>query len=193
MSEKKTSTKAARKRKKSYKDKKEIIKKETIKEKRTFKEFWQSELTLKVVFFLLLILVMVLSILVYQKNKKVDEEVRANIVIPILKEEDHFDLKISASSLAISKEYILKITNYKDGIINPSELSYKITIENGADCILEVTKDDLEENLMIVQEKSEILNQVLIGGEKEEVYYHIRMKLSNSVQNDDLIQVHIES
>ena len=104
-------------------------------EKKSIKNFFTSEKFLAVIFVLLLILVIVLGVLAYQKNEEYKDHPNSNINIPVTKLETKFDFNISAFYLAQSKEYIFRVSNYDDDIKAEGKIPYKITIENTADCV----------------------------------------------------------
>ena len=113
------------------------------KKERTLKEYCTSMPVLWTVFILLLILVIVLTVIAYKKDKEEKKNIRANIVIPLLKKDDSFHFNINALALSMSKEYVFKITNYKDDKINDEELKYTIKITNTTSANLKLTKNNI--------------------------------------------------
>ena len=160
-------------------------------DKKTLKDFFTSEVFLSIIFVLLLILVIVLGVLAYQKNEEYQKHPNSNINIPITKLETNFDFNISAFSLSNSKEYVFRVSNYDEDIKAEGEIPYKVTIENAADCVITVTKNTDSDNLMKKQKKTVI--EDTLKEKDEDVYYHVKIKSSNSINNTDLIHILIES
>jgi len=67
-------------------------------------------------------LVTFLGIEVLLKEKESKEKVFANLVIPVIKKEATQNFSINADSLVNDGEYILKVTNYREDVINDSYL-----------------------------------------------------------------------
>ena len=168
------------------------MKKSKKKKKITFKDIINSTKFLSIVFILLLILVIVLGILCYKKNEELKENGFSNITIPIIKKDDSFEFSINALTLARTDEYIFKVTNVKDDVINEEEIPYTVTIENNNDCVISVSIDDTKKDLMKDQE-STILTDKLRKVEKDQVYYHVKVKSYGKLGNKDLINVKINS
>lgn len=162
------------------------------KNKFSFKEFINSTKFLTVVFVLLIILVIVLSILCYIKTEKDKKYKPSDISIPVLKSDTESGFGINAAALVYSKEYVFKITNYNKKEINKKKTDYKITIINNNDCVVKVTKDDSDIDLMKDQ-KETIITGSLNSEEKEEIYYHVKITSHGDLDGKDLISVEIDS
>ena len=173
--------------------KNEKIKKEE--KKRTVKDFFSSVLFLRILFVCLIVLVIGLGILIYQKEKKEEKEVHSHITVPVYQLESEFEFGIDVALLAKekNKEYIIKVTNYKDDKVNTEEISYQVLVENPTDCVVSVKKNDDKENLMKEQKSSLIEGGVLSASEKEDVYYHVFIDSMGKLKSDDLLHVKIIS
>lgn len=167
-----------------------MTKKSTKKENKK-ESFFKSNNFLKLVFGLLLVLVIVLVILCIIKSKEADNSGFANMSFSIV-DDKPASFGINALNLSQTDEYIFKVTNYKGDKINKKEKKYNVTIENNTDCVISVTVNDLDDNVMTNQE-STLLTDTLKGGEKESVYYHVKVKSAGKLDEKDLILVKIES
>ena len=165
-------------------------KKKTWKEK--IKEFFSSLLFLEILFVILLVVVVCLGVLVHQKRSS-NEELHANIVIPIYKKDADFEFSISAVDLKKSKEYVFKVINYMKDIVNEEDIVYSVNVQNPTDSVITLTKNDDETNLMKSQENTLLENEVLSSKEEKEIYYYVRFKKVGKLKNKDLITVHIAS
>lgn len=163
-----------------------------IKNKFSFKELINSTKFLTVVFILLIILVIVLSVLCYIKTEKEKKYKPSDISIPVLSSNTQSGFGINAATLAYSKEYVFKITNYNKKEINKEKTDYKITIINRNDCVVKITKDDSDVDLMKNQEET-IITGSLNSEEKEEIYYHVKITSFGELEGKDLISVEINS
>ena len=167
-------------------------KKNKNKNKRTLKSVISSTRFLFVVFILLLILVIILGILCYKKDNELKKNKPSNIVIPIVKSDSNIDFSINAVSLSLTRDYVIKITNYDKNKKFNKDINYKLVINNNNDCLIGVYKDDSKVNLMNNQEEN-IINGSLNGDSKEEIYYHIKMLSKGNLNSKDLVNIVIES
>ncbi len=178
--------------KKSNSKKKEVVKKKKVPKKNKIKAFFSSQLFLEIVFVALLILVIVLGILVYEKQPKKTTEKSANIVIPISKLESRHSFNINAFNLMEEKEYIFKVTNYKGSQVNQEDYAYQITVQNPTTATIMVTKNDDKTDLMLDQNAT-VIDGNLKAGKKQEDYYRISVVSSGVVQKEELISVVVTS
>ena len=167
------------------KNKKSINK---TKEKKRIKEIITSTTTLWIAFILLGIIVIVLTVLAYQKNEEVKNRIIANLYIPLIEKNGNYEMKIDANALKQTGIYILKISNYRKNKINKESSKYQIIIENHANYNIEVTKDNDEKNLMESQDKT-IIQGKIGNKEKEEIYFYIKPKDNNNKKQEDFINV----
>lgn len=168
---------------------------EEVEKKSKMKEFFSSIMFLKIIFVILIIVVIVLGIFIYKKEKNdANNEQDAHITVPVNQLGSDFEFGIDALLLSKenNKEYILKITNYKDDKVNKEEIPYQVIIENPTDCIISVTKDDEDKNLM-VEQLSTTIEGKLTSAFKEDIYYHIVIDSIGNLQSNDLLSVKIVS
>jgi len=144
-------------------------------------------------FIVLLVLVVVLFGMVFKKEKEQKNKIKADLVIPVFEKGNSSGFTINVASLIKDNDYILKVTNTKNKKINSEELVYKITVENKSTAKIEVTKNDGVENLITNQEKTVLENQKLVKDKEHSVYYHIRVLEVAEVDDNDMIEVVIES
>jgi hypothetical protein len=197
MDKKVTNTTKDTKKKVVKKNSSKVIKKTPSNTKKSFKKeniFTQDNI-LKFIFYFLIVLVIVLFILVLRKESTKDSDVTANIVVPIYAEDTHNTVSVNLKALAnlADKEYILKVTNYKNSTINTKEISYTITVLNDTDSTIEVYKDNGTRNLMSDEESSLVDANKLKIGEKQEVYYHIKLVKAGTLEDTTKIDINIAS
>ena len=173
--------------------KNEKIKKEE--KKKTIKDFFSSLLFLRLLFCFLILFIIGLGVLIYRKEKTEEKEIKPHITVPVYQAESDFEFGIDASLLAKekNKEYIIKVTNYKDDKVNTEEISYQVLIENPADCVISVKKNGEKENLMKEQKSTLIEGEVLPSNEEKDIYYHIFIDSVGKLKSDDLLHVKIIS
>ena len=195
-SKKKTTTS---KKKKVVKQENKVSTKETKtirgrkKEKFSFQEFCTSYATLWTIFVLLILLIIVLGVMIYQKNEKEKHSAFANMKVSVVKKDDEFSFGISALTLAQTDQYIFKIMNYKKNSINQEEIPYKVIVDNATDSVIKVTKNDSDEDLMKEQSYTVIEEGVLSKDEQEDIYYHVTITSSGKLSSKDVIYVKIIS
>lgn len=163
-----------------------------ISKKESFADYLCSLQFLKILFFSLIVFVAVLGLFVYKKQLDTKGEKKSNIVISMNDESETSNFNINVAALLQSKEYVFRVTNKKDDIINDSTISYDITIENNNDCVIELYRDEGSKNLILDQKSSNILGETLEGGEEHNHYYHVKLVSSGKISSMDLIQVKIE-
>ncbi len=174
---KKKSTRGRKRKKVEKKDKKKSI--------------FNLDNLLKLVFFILLILVIVLGVMVYKKDNEMSGKVTANIVIPVFEEGSSSSVTINADNL--SSDYIIKVTNYRGDSINSSELKYSVNVLNSTSSSIQVFKNKSQDNLMVDNKNTIIEGESLKKDTKENVYYYIRINDYSKVKKDEKIVVRIDS
>ncbi len=176
-------------------DKKTITKKELKKRKtkRKITDIIKSEKFLLGLFISLLILVIVLGIIIIITPKEKKDNIEANIVLPIIKKEEVFDLSVSAPNLLKEGEYIFKVINFKDGKIINEDIPYRIIIENNIGAILELTEADETTNL-ITNNQNSVIERKSLGTEEEKyIYYHLKITNKRKFKENDFIQLRVET
>lgn len=159
--------------------------------KKNFKEFFKSTKFLTIIFILLIVLVSILVVLCVIRSDEAKENGFANMRFDLVGDNKPIDFGINALTLSQTDEYIFKVTNFKGNKINKKEKKYTVTIENETDCVISVTVNDLDQDVMTNQE-STILTDTLKGKEKEAVYFHVKVKSAGELNDKDLIKVQIE-
>ncbi len=162
------------------------------KKKKNIKGFLTSTKFLTGVFVLLIIVVFILVILCVVRNNDSEINGFANMSFSLTDNNNPIEFGINAATLSETDEYIFKVTNYKGNKINKKKTNYKVTIENKTNCIISVTINDLDDNVMTNQEGTELVD-TLKANEKEAVYYHVKVKSSGELNSKDLIGVKIEA
>lgn len=157
------------------------------------KSIFTTENILAAVFGILLIVVVVLGVMVFNKSRENKDKVNANLVVPIFEVNAEENVSLNTLALAEEDEYVLKITNYKDDKVIAEKVNYSITVENDSKAIVKVTKNKDTEDLMKNQKSTIIENQELKSNTKEDVYYHISITEKNKIDKDDKVNIKIAS
>lgn len=157
------------------------------------KSIFTTENILAAVFGILLIVVVVLGVMVFNKSQENKDKVNANLVVPIFEVNAEENVSLNTLALAEEDEYVLKITNYKDDKVIAEKVNYSITVENDSKAIVKVTKNKDTEDLMKNQKSTVIENQELKSNTKEDVYYHISITEKNKIDKDDKVNIKIAS
>ena len=178
-------------KKKNLKTKKVVSKKELEKEKIEEipkKEIDQSK-SLKIIFFILLIIVILLCYRL-SKMSKTEVKEKANIVIPIIEKDDINEFSIDVSDMQKGKEldYVVKLINYDGENINTSKIKYTMTITEIEDIKLDVTKIGEEQSIKEKEIKGEMKAK-----EKEEIYFKIHLTANKSMNESAQISIKIET
>lgn len=182
--------------KKTSSNKKKTIKKTTTKGKKDKKQEnkFDSLIILKIAFYLLVILVIVLAIVVIKKKQETKNDLKANIVIPIVDKEDEAPFSINLRALnASKKEYIFKIVNYSGNKINSEDLKFVIDVQNTTDTKIEMTKYDSKDNLLVDQEEQTIEGTKVPKDEKEDIYYVVKITKAGTLGKDDYVNIKVRS
>ena len=187
--------KSSPKKKTTVKNEKKNIVKEVEQPKKNWKTFFTSLPFLISTFCILLLVVIYLGVLIYQKEKKKEESIDAHITVPVLKIGSNFEFGVDASLLVKekNKEYIFKVTNYRGEELNDTEVEYAIVIENPTKTVISLTKEDGTDNLITDQERTVIEGEKLAGGEQKEVYYHLKIDSFEDLKTDDFITIQVLS
>lgn len=163
----------------------------TKKKSKKKENFFTSNKFLTIIFVLLLIVVSILVVLCVKKSKEVEENGFANMNFYLVEDNKPIEFGINALNLSQTDEYIFKVTNFKGKKVNKKEKKYVVTIENTTDCVISVTVNDLDKNVMTNQE-STVLTDTLKANKKEAVYFHVKVKSSGKLNDKDLINIRIE-
>lgn len=198
MEKKKSAKKATKKEVKKVKKtvskttKKEAKKpvKKTTKKVEQKEKFYKSTKFLVIVFVVLLLLVGVLGVVSIIKKQEYDKKIKANIVLPVIREEQ-FEFSINAKELASAQGYIFKVTNHREGKVNKKDMSYDIFIENGSNSVIEITKNGSKKDLMAEQVNTVVENQKLPKNKEITDYYTIKTKSSGKLGKQEMINIKV--
>ena len=141
----------------------------------------------------LIVLVIVLGVIAINLKNN-EQNVQANITIPILEKQTQNEISVDLSEMSNNetKEYIFKITNYKQADVNEIKIDYDIVIDT-SDCVkLELYKDGSEENLLD-DENYKIEDNTLPKDEKATDEYHLIITTISEPSETDKITLKINS
>lgn len=148
---------------------------------------------LLITFVILVILVIVLTIIaINMKNAK--EKEKANIIIPVLEKnaESEIGVDISQMKKGESKEYIFKVSNYKDKDINEEVLTYDIDVTPSEKAKIKLYKNGSNKNL-IDEDDLLIEENKLPKKDKTEDEYHMIIEVTSQPDSQDKITLKIQS
>ena len=153
-----------------------------------------TDVLLIIIFTALLVLTIFLSVKVFNMHNELKEHVRANIVIPILQSSTNNDISVDLKDLKKGKvkEYTFKISNYRGDIINQDVLNYLIEVVPNKNVEVEIYKNDSKEAITI-DEDGKIKDNSLVGNEKQEDIYKLKIKALKNMKAKDLLTIKIAS
>lgn len=154
-----------------------------------YKKVVTNEKFLLGVFILLAIFVCILGCLVIRETNKTRVIDKTNIVLPMIEENAKNTVKIDAFGLTKERFYVIKVTNYRDKLINKEEIKYTIDVENDTKATIKVTKNEDETNLIKNNKKTVITGQELTKGKKQEDYYYVSIVHDGGVVKGDTIKI----
>lgn len=173
-----------------FKDKN--AKKENYTTGERIKRFVSSYEFLYTLFFILLGVVILLSVMVFTKVRE-KKASAANLVIPILKDGVHNSMNLDLKQLYESGEYTIKITNYRGDTVNANDVSYSVTVRNESPSSIKVLQNDSKKNLIVDQEATRIEGLHFDPNEKEEVIYRFSLEDGVVPSDGDTISIEIAS
>ena len=162
------------------------------KKKKKKQSFLGDNPVLKIVFALLVLLVLVLSILVFVKEKNRDEDITPDLVIPVVGDNHSFAFNVNALALSQKDEYVFRVTNFKNSVRNEKDVYYTVTIMNKTKAMIEVFKGDSEENLMNQQEETILSGNALYREKNNQEDFVIKMTKTAPLDSKEFIQVMVE-
>ncbi len=173
---------------------KKNVKKKVTTKKISKKEQFDSTNILKIIFAILVVVVIVLSIVVIKKKNELKNELKANIVVPIVNKAEEAPFNINLRALNASSEtYIFKVTNYSNNTVNKENLHYYIDVQNTTDTKIELTKHGSNVNLLKGQEQETIDCGEVPKDEKESIYYEVKIVTPGKLTKDDYINVKVRA
>lgn len=146
---------------------------------------------MKLAFVLLVILVVILSIIVIVKKQESKNNLKANIVIPMVDKEDEAPFSVNLRALNESGEYVFKVTNYNDKKINKEDLNYYIDVQNKTDTKVELTKYGSKDNLLNGEIETTIEGGKVPTEEKKDVYYVVKITSPGKLTKDDYLNIKV--
>jgi len=172
-------------------EKKEIVN-ENSKNKKTEKKD-KSLLILKIVFVALVILVIFLFGQLLSKKKELDNQIKSNIIIAVVKKDERMPFSIALADVKEGQDYIIKVTNYRGDNINDYEANYSIDISNTTDSKISFYEYDGDKDLIQEQNSTLIENLKLPKNKKKDVYYKVHFDKLKNVGKKDVINIAINS
>lgn len=154
-----------------------------------YKKVTSNEKFLLGVFILLAIFVCILGCFVIKeknKNRVID---KTNVVLAMVEENTTNTLEIDAYGLTKERFYVVKVTNYRDKLINDKELEYSIDVVNDTKATIKITKNDDDTNLIKNNNKTVINEQKLGKDKKQEDYYYVSIVHDGGVVQNDKIKI----
>lgn len=162
--------------------------------KKKQKEKIDSLLILKVVFALLVVAVIVLSIMVVKVKQEHKNDIKSNIVIPIVNKESEAPFSVNLRALnSGNNEYIFKITNYNSNKINQEDLNYYIDVQNTTDTEITLTRYDSTENLFLNKPETTIEGGKVSKDEKQDLYYVVKIMTPGKLTKDDYVNIKVRA
>ncbi len=155
------------------------------------KKIIYSDIILMIVFGLLLALIVYLSLTIFQKKDDPSNE-HANLVIPVLEEKTNNSFSVDLSRLK-DKEYIIKVTNFKNNIINTSPLEYTIEISNPSKVKIKLYKNEGSEAIATSSNDLSVKNNKLLPDTQQEDVYKILILETKNISSKDMITIKISS
>lgn len=143
---------------------------------------------------LVLLIILVIALLISALNLKNKESKKANITIPILEKQTKNEISVDLSEMASgeTKEYIFKVSNFKDKVVNEKNANYNILITPSKNAIVELYKKGSTKNL-VAKNVYEIENNKLPKNKKTEDEYHMIIKTTKTPNKTDKIVLKINS
>lgn len=141
---------------------------------------------------LLIVLVAVLAVIALNiKNN--EQNKKANIVIPVLEEQTQNEISVDLSDMkkGETKEYIFKISNYKQAEVNEKEITYDIIITSSESAKIKLYKGDSKKNLLA--EDLNVEDNKLPKDKKTEDEYHLIIEATKEPGKTDKITLKINS
>lgn len=128
-----------------------------------------------ILFIFMSFIVLLLSIiLVY---KKINDNDKVDLVVPLTSNSLTMDLNVDISNIKVGKDkiYIIKVNNYKEGILNKKKIKYYFNInDNNNDIEIYKNKSDVN-----IYKDGKTDNQILLIDNKYSTYYTIVINVKN--------------
>ena len=150
-----------------------------------------SDILLLLIFGLLLALIVIMSLTIMKKKDDSSNEY-SDLVIPILRKNSTNELSVDLSKIE-DKEYLIKITNYRNDTINQEEISYNVEIENKSEVSIEIYKNEYKKDLASDNANFTIENNTLGTKKKQEDIYKIIVTDEKKLTSKNSLKINITS
>ena len=150
-----------------------------------------SDIFLLIIFGLLLALIVILTLNIMKRKDAANTEY-SDLVIPVLKQKSSNEMSIDLSQID-DKEYTIKVTNYRNDIINENEIRYSIEVENTNNISIEIYKNEIKKNLADDNGNFTIENNTLGAKKKQEDIYKIIVTDQRKLSTKDVLKINITS
>lgn len=167
------------------------VKKETNNKKKTPRS--KQDNALLGTFITLIVLVIVLAA-VALNMKNISTNDKANIVIPVLEANSESEISVDISDMTKgdTKEYIFKVSNYKNKSVIEEDITYDIGITPSENASIKLYKNSSEKNLI---DENDLLieDNKLPKNNKTEDEYHLIIEAISNPETKDVITIKINS
>lgn len=162
------------------------------KRKENIKTFFSSYKFLYSLFGILLVIVLILGILIFNKSREVKKNT-ANLVFPLLDKGINNSLDIDLYELTLVDDYSFKVSNFRQENVCEKDIEYSITVSNDTNTSIKISLSDSDKNLMKDQKMTKIDGGKLVGNEKNYDIYHVSVLSLDNVKKGDKINIKINS
>lgn len=144
-------------------------------------------------FIILVILVIALTV-VALNMKNISNKEKANITIPVLEKNSESEISVDISDMnkGDKKEYIFKVTNFKDRILLNNNITYDISITPSENATVKLYKNNSDKNL-ISENDLLIENNKLPKKDKTSDEYHLIIEANQQPSSKEVITIKINS
>lgn len=156
-------------------------------------EFTKQDKALIGTFILLIILVSVLGAVVLNLNN-IEKNNDSELTIPIIENSSDNEISIEVEDMekTSTKEYIFKVTNYKDKQILQKALTYDVGIIPSENTSVKVYKNNSSDNL-ITENDLLIENNKIKANKKQEDIYKLVINAKETPKKKEIIRIKISS
>lgn len=154
-----------------------------------------TELLLVIVFITLLIFTIFVAIKVVEVNGKIKTDSKASIVMPLIEKEVNYDLGVDISNMKANdtKDYVFKISNYRNDFIVDHLVNYKLIFAMPSSVEVEVYKNDEKIKSIKGQKEAVVENNNLASKDKQEDIFKLKIKATKKISDNKLLTISIQS
>lgn len=164
------------------------------KKKESSKNIVTSDYILLGVLILLIFVVIGLGTGVYYKKQKIDSQITASIVMPMLKENDEKSFSLDVNELIKNGEYIFKVSNFRGNIVSNKDINYTVTVNKEDNVKVKLIKNDSKDNLFDNNVNTTVTDKILMKKKvKEFDYYTISILEYSDIKEDEKVGIIINS